>query len=69
MCLKILCLIYMYEKDLALNNPKWLICHQTKPNIFIDENFSFIIRLIFQSYIYIYIYREREREKEREREL
>ena len=27
-------LIYMYKKDLALNNPQWLRCHktQTKPN-------------------------------------
>ena len=22
----------MYEKDLALNNLQWLICHKTKPN-------------------------------------
>ena len=22
----------MYEKDLALNNQQWLICHKTKPN-------------------------------------
>ena len=21
----------MYKKDLALNNPQWLICHKTKP--------------------------------------
>ena len=32
MCLQILCLIYMYEEDLALNNLQWLICHKTKPN-------------------------------------
>ena len=25
-------LIYMYKKDLALNNLKWLICHKTKQN-------------------------------------
>ena len=27
-------LIHMYKDDLALNNPQWLICHQTKPYIF-----------------------------------
>ena len=32
MCLEIIYLIYMYKKDLALNNLQWLICHQTKPN-------------------------------------
>ena len=32
MCLEIIYLIYMYEKDLALNNLQWLICHKTKPN-------------------------------------
>ena len=25
-------LIYMYKKDLALNNIQWLICHKNKPN-------------------------------------
>ena len=30
MCLQIIYLIYMYEKDLVLNNLPWLIC-QTKP--------------------------------------
>ena len=24
-------LIYMYKKDLALNNLQWLICHKTQP--------------------------------------
>ena len=24
--------MYMYKKDLALNNLQWLICHKTKPN-------------------------------------
>ena len=32
MCLKIIYLIYMYKKDLVLNNLQWLICHKTKPN-------------------------------------
>ena len=26
-------LIYMYERDLALNNIQWLICDKTKPNL------------------------------------
>ena len=25
-------LIYMYDEDLALNNPQWLICHKTQSN-------------------------------------
>ena len=24
--------MYMYKKDLALNNLQWLICHKTQPN-------------------------------------
>ena len=32
MCLELIYLIYMYEKDLALNNLQNLICHKTKPN-------------------------------------
>ena len=31
MCLEIMYLIYMYKKDLALNNQQCLICHKTKP--------------------------------------
>ena len=30
MSLEIINLIYMYKKDLALNNLQWLICHKTK---------------------------------------
>ena len=30
MCLEIIYLIYMYIKDLALNNLLWLICYKTK---------------------------------------
>ena len=30
-CLEIIYLIYIYKKDLALNNLQWLICHKTKP--------------------------------------
>ena len=33
MCLEIINLIYMYERDLALNNLQWLICHKTKPEV------------------------------------
>ena len=35
MCLEIIYFMYMYKKDLALNNLQWLICikpNQTKPN-------------------------------------
>ena len=32
MCLEIIYSIYMYKKDLALNNLQWLICHKTKSN-------------------------------------
>ena len=29
---KIIYLMYVYKKDLALNNLQWLICHKMKPN-------------------------------------
>ena len=32
MYLEIVCLKYMYEKDLALNDLQWLMSHKTKPN-------------------------------------
>ena len=32
MCLEIKYLIYVYKKDLALNNLQWFICHQIKLN-------------------------------------
>ena len=32
MSLEIIYLIYVYKKDLALNNIQWLICHKTKHN-------------------------------------
>ena len=32
MCLQIVYLIYMYLKDLALNDLQWLMYHKTKPN-------------------------------------
>ena len=31
-CLEIMYSIYIYKKDLALDNLQWLICHKTKPN-------------------------------------
>ena len=43
MCLEIIYLIFMYKKDLALNNLQWLICHKIKANqmsqgIFLEFN-------------------------------
>ena len=32
MCQEIIYLIYVYKKDLALNNLKLLMCHKTKLN-------------------------------------
>ena len=32
MCLEIRYFIYIYKKDLALNNLQWLVCHKTKLN-------------------------------------
>ena len=32
MCLEVTYLIYMYKKDVELNNLKWLICHKTQRN-------------------------------------
>ena len=32
MCFEIIYLIYMYNKELALNNLQGLICHKTQPN-------------------------------------
>ena len=32
MCLEIVYLMYMYKKDLALNNLQWLICYKIKPS-------------------------------------
>ena len=32
MCLDIIYLIFMYKKDLVLNNQQWLICHEIKLN-------------------------------------
>ena len=32
MCLEVIYLIYMYEKDLPLNYLQWFICYKTNPN-------------------------------------
>ena len=32
MCLAIIYLLYMFKKDLAINNLQWLIYYKTKPN-------------------------------------
>ena len=41
MCLEIICLIYMYKEDLALNNLQWLICHKTQTNLSFDLQLSY----------------------------
>ena len=49
MCLQIIYLIYMYKKDLTLNNPEWLMCHKIKPNKLINNNHITIsIKKLFQ---------------------
>ena len=34
-CLEIIYLISMYKKDLALNDPQGLICHQTNLSVYV----------------------------------
>ena len=50
-CLEIIYLIYMYKKDLALNNLQWVICHKTKQNqskyLFRNVRFSVCIKRIY----------------------
>ena len=49
-------LIYMYQEDLALNNPQWLICHKIKPNETNHSQFSLKISfLIFSSFFLFFI--------------
>ena len=48
MCLQIIYLIYIYKKDLALNNLQWLICHKNKPNQK-KQNLSMTINCKFKS--------------------
>ena len=45
MSLEIIYFMYMYKKDLALNNRQWLICHKTKPNC-VQRNDYFWIETI-----------------------
>ena len=53
MSLEIIYLIYMYKKDLVLNNLQWLICHKTKPNqTKPNENLLFIIYKQLYSFEY-----------------
>ena len=49
MCLEIIYLIYMYKKNLALNNLQWAISHKTKPNkiIFMASKIT-LVRLIIR---------------------
>ena len=35
-------LIYLYKKDLTLNNLQWLICHKTKPNEQVAKKSQFL---------------------------
>ena len=44
MCLEIIYLIYIYLKDLALNNIQWLICLKIKPNQTISYKFNIYIK-------------------------
>ena len=32
--------MYVYKQSLALNNPQWLICHKTKPNHYLVDQFT-----------------------------
>ena len=43
MCLEVIYLIYMYKKDLALNNLQWLICHQIQLKA--NQNKSYIFNI------------------------
>ena len=53
----------MYKEDLALNNLKWLICRQTKPNLQFhfqtQANIYKHTHTLLYIYIYIYIYNSR----------
>ena len=63
MCLEIIYLIiYMYKKDLALNNLQWLICHKIRPNqnyiqyfhkssVHYTQNLSAVMLLKYASYL------------------
>ena len=42
MCLQIICLIYMYKKDLALENIQWLMCDKTSPKLILFLTLQYI---------------------------
>ena len=42
MTLQNIYLIYMYKKNLTLNNLQWLVCHKTQPNQTKPNLFSFV---------------------------
>ena len=48
--------VYMYQRDLALNNLQWLICHKTKPNqtwLFKNVIYKMCLWIIYILYICI----------------
>ena len=53
MCLEIVYLIYMYKKNLALNNIQWLIRHKTKPN---QTTFVIIIIISFITIVVVVVF-------------
>ena len=46
-CLEIIYLIYMYKKDLALNNLQELICHKSKPSPTNSNKTNFLCIIYF----------------------
>ena len=54
MYLQIIYVWYMSEEDLALNNLKWLVCHQTKQNQnIVKTHLSHNLELIIYQQIYL----------------
>ena len=47
MCLEIMYLIYMYKKDLALNNQQWSICHKAKPKQYCSLICSIFLEMFY----------------------
>ena len=63
MCSEIIYQIYMFKKDLALNNLQWLICYKTKPMcvclcvyVFVNLHVYICLCVYLHVYVYIYIY-------------
>ena len=44
------------KMDLALNNLQWLICHKTKPNLYIVYVCTYIYIYILYTYVCIYVH-------------